>query len=808
MQRWTQILLKVIALLVGLIFIAYIALAAYVNFNKKSLLASISKELNSNLNGTMSIESMDPAFLSGFPGVSISLNNVTIRDSLWKRHKHTLLTARHFEISVNALALITKTIRINKLKIRDAAVDLFTDSTGYSNTSVFKKKGAGRDEEETQGGSSTEIRDFDLENVQFVLDNRLGNKLFRISVDNLKGKIDYSFSGWKADTRVKILINDLAFNTQKGSFLKGKEMKGRFLASYDEKTGVISLSPEKISIGDDDFRIGGTFQTFETPAAFKINISADKILWKRAAALLADNIAAKLNRVDLKKPFSVSAVIAGNMGRGSKPSVDVACTVRDNILSSPGGIVEKCSFNGFFTNHSIKGRGYSDPNSQVRLYHFTGSYSGIPFAMDTVLIDNLKKPVASGTFKSKFAINALNRALGNELLKFNNGIANVSLKYKADIIDFKLRKPTISGTIDVKDADVEYVPRRLSFKNSSVGIHFSGNDLYLRNIRIQSGESIVHMEGSVKNFMNLYYTAPEKIIFNWQIRSPRVNLGEFIGFLAARKRIARVERKKGQGDFVHQLNTVLEKSRVNMHMQVDRVIYHKFTATDARADLALSERGIEMQNISLKHAGGSLGIKGFISQQEKFNHFTLNARVANVGISGFFYSFEDFGMTSLTSKNLRGYLFSKAAISGSITDAGKIVPRSLKGDVVFDLRKGALVSFEPIKGVGKFAFPFRNLDSITFSNLNGKFDIMGEKIRINPMMISSSVLNMNVAGIYSMTTGTSIALDVPLRNPKKDEEITDKQEIKERRMKGIVLHILASDGEDGKIKFSWNKNHD
>lgn len=75
-------------------------------------------------------------------------------------------------------------------------------------------------------------------------------------------------------------------------------------------------------------------------------------------------------------------------------------------------------------------------------------------------------------------------------------------------------------------------------------------------------------------------------------------------------------------------------------------------------------------------------------------------------------------------------------------------------------------------------------------------------------MINSSILNMNVAGIYSFVKGTNIALDVPLRNPKNDENITDKQEIKERRMRGIVLHILASDGNDGKIKFGWNSNHD
>jgi len=32
----------------------------------------------------------------------------------------------------------------------------------------------------------------------------------------------------------------------------------------------------------------------------------------------------------------------------------------------------------------------------------------------------------------------------------------------------------------------------------------------LKNIRLQSGRSVITMEGRVDNFMNLYYTAPEK----------------------------------------------------------------------------------------------------------------------------------------------------------------------------------------------------------------------------------------------------------------------------------------------------------
>ncbi|MBE7178329.1 MAG: AsmA family protein, partial [Mucilaginibacter polytrichastri] len=196
-----------------------------------------------------------------------------------------------------------------------------------------------------------------------------------------------------------------------------------------------------------------------------------------------------------------------------------------------------------------------------------------------------------------------------------------------------------------------------------------------------------------------------------------------------------------------------------------------------------------------------LDLTGSVDQQGVNNQFNLNAQVSNVNISKFFYSFDNFGIDGLSYKNLRGNFFSKINASGAITDAGKLVSRSMKGVVTFDLKNGALVNYPPFVSVSKFALRGRGLDNVTFSNLNGRFDIDREKINISPMKISSSAINMDVTGVYSLGKGTNISIDVPLRNPKKDAKITDEQERKERRMKGLVLHLVAKDGDDGKIHF-------
>ena len=157
--------------------------------------------------------------------------------------------------------------------------------------------------------------------------------------------------------------------------------------------------------------------------------------------------------------------------------------------------------------------------------------------------------------------------------------------------------------------------------------------------------------------------------------------------------------------------------------------------------------------------------------------------------------------------NIKGFLSASASLKGTLLSGGQLKTNSLSGAAKFDVSQGALVDFEPIKNIGKFAFPFRDVNNIVFRDLSGNFKINGDLVDVNDLKVSSNVLNLDVNGVYSFNRGTNLALTVPLRNPKKDEFITDKTERAEKRNKGIVLHLLAVD-VDGKIKIRWNKNHE
>jgi len=805
MARWLKVSLKIVAALFILVILTWLAGAFYISRNKKEILNSVLFQLNKNLNGKITAAGMEPTLLKGFPGVSISLNNVSLKDSLWAKHRHDLLKAQDIDVSLNVMSLIFGSVNINQITLNNASIYIYTDSAGYSNTSIFKTKATAEKKSGSKSSSDFAVKKIDFNKVNLIVDNKKRFKLFDFNIDQIQGRLNYPDSGWTGKIKLKTLVNSFAFNTRKGSFLKNKVLSGTLSAHYSKDLDAVILDPEVINIGENPFKIGAKIDLAKS--GFDLSIAVDQILFKDVALLLSPNISSKLLKFGIDKPIDIRGnIIDDGSGKYGDPLIKVGIKVRDNVVSIPAGKLTSTNFDGSFTNQDTVGGIIGDENSAIKFYKLTAKYYNAPLKIDTFTVTNLSRPIATGLVTSQFPLSNLNNSLGTNDFEFKNGTANLRLYCKADIDNFRFTKPVVSGKIQVADADILYIPRKLHLVKSALNINFNQNDLSIQNGHFQLGRSILNVDCSIANFANLYYTDPDKILVNLKMHSPQLYLNEFLPFLGPRSAKKKPKSNNSIKTASKELSNVLEVSKMNIRLTVDKAIYDKFTAKNLDADISLRGEGIYFNKISVAHAGGQLSLNGNIIQEATSNTFKINSKISHVSVSDFFYSFDNFGQGSITNKNLKGYLSSLVNINGRISHTGKIIPRSISGKVVFNLKNAALVNFEPLEKVGKLAFANRNLSDIRINNLDGILNIRGDKIDISPMQINSSVLNLNVKGIYGLTSGTNIAMDIPLRNPKGDETLDRKQK-REARMRGIVLHLKAYD-EKGELKVKWNKDHD
>ena len=777
-------------------------LAIYFDTNKTEIVAQINAEINDNIKGTIHIGDIKYKFLKGFPNMTLALNQVELKDSLWAIHKRTLLKAEQIEIRIGLWSLLINEVNIDKIEIQKATLYLFKGKNGIVNTDVFRPKPKGN---KSESATTSSINEISLSQVHFISENQLGNKLFDFDVISLKSKIKHEQDNWNTNLHVKMLAKSMAFNTKRGTFIRDKILEGILVVDFSNEKNQISVRTENLEIGNDLFDIKAHFSLDKNKSPFDIAIKTT-ILWQDASALMSENISSRISRFDLKKPIEVGCTIIGDMNAIGDPEIVVKTKISDNELQIPDGIITNCTFDASFTNNYIKGNGCNDVNSTVTLANFSGAYKTIPFTIPMGMISNFEKTIAAGSFKSDFNVALLNEMINKDFMRFSNGQAKVNLDFKFDIVNLEIQKPLFTGDVTVKNATVNYGPRNLTFLKTDIELDFTEEALLIKKINFKDRRNTVFMEGKIDNFLTLFYENPEKMLVNWDIYAPYLDVKQFLGVIT-KSRQKSPKKKNKTDDFSDRLYSVIDKCRVVLNLKADKMVYSKLQATNAKATVLLANNKLIVKNGWVQSSGGTISFDGQLVPKADDFLLESNAKINRVDIARFLTSLNNFGIQSFKPKNIKGFLSASASLTGKLLSGGQLKTNSLAGVAKFDVIKGALIDFEPIQKVGKFAFPFRDVDNIMFRDLSGNFKINGDLINVSNLKVSSSVLNLDVNGVYSFNRGTNLALTIPLRNPKRDEKITNKIERAERRNNGIVLHLLAVD-EAGKIKIKWNKKHE
>ncbi|WP_298735289.1 AsmA-like C-terminal region-containing protein [uncultured Chitinophaga sp.] len=798
--RWLRICVIAGCALLGLVIVLWLALALYIHLNRETFLRQITDRLNQRLHGTLTIQEMNPSLLRSFPHVSIELETLQLKDSLWQQHRHLLLDVKRIFVKVNTFTLLRRRMDIREITMEDGTIYLYTNASGYTNATVFSGK---EQKKEGSSGKDADIGKLSLRNMELVLDNQQKNKRFHFTIRRMDGRVDASDKALQFDVQTRLLVNSFSFNTLRGSYLRNQELETTLTFNFNKQQKKLSIPAQRFSIGGQSVTLSATFDFGHDPAAFAINIGAVNMPYHHATSLLLPHLQQKLDSIDLQQPLDVQAMIKGHMRPHDTPDVRVKWHTENNILVTKAGQWDSCGFNGNFTNELIPGYGHHDANSAVRIYQLHARWSGVPLNADTIQVLNLKHPELMGRFRSAFPLQQLNELTGNTY-EFQGGTATANLFYKGSILAGDSLTPYLDGDIAIRNGSFTYLPRNLQFRDCNATIQFSGQDLFFHQVMVKSVKSTLQMEGSMRNIVGLFFKAPEKIQLDWDIRSPMIDLDEFRFFLAPRKTSRHKTSKAAAGAasrkarrLARQLEIVMESCNVNMRIAVDKLNYRRFDAAQVMAAVSLTQSDILLQQVSLAHAGGSLRLNGAVHPQGNNNRFKLNGSINNVHIDQLFYAFENFGMQSLTSRNLKGILSARANINGNLHDNGQLAPGSMYGELSFDLKQGALVHFAPLEDIGTFFFRKRNLSNITFDNLSNTLQLKGNKIIIPPMQISSSAIMMDVSGVYGMPRGTDIYLEVPLRNPEK---------IAKKGKRGFTLHLRATDdNKEGKVKIKLGK---
>ena len=785
------------SLLVFLLLLTWLGTLIYLSSHKKSIISTIESELQKRTNAEISIGDIDISLFKTFPLVSIEFQEVTLRDSLWIHHHHDLLHAKKIFAGISMGSLISGHLQIRKLIIANADIYLFTDSNGYRNVDIFRKRPDG-----SQKSEIWEWPELTLSDVDFVVEKKDRNKYYHFGIEKFNCVPETEDKKIHLHSNLLAIVHNLEFNRESGSFLKEKPVTGKFMMDFFPATKLLQCMDIHLQINGHAFSLDGKFFTDVVPLPFLLKLRCNEIDYTEAESLLTPRIQAKLNFYGSTGPLKLVALIDGTNTDFREPVISVRASTTRSNLAIPAGIFSAASFEGEFKNQADRKLPPGDENSTIEARNFRADWQQVPIRSSRILITNLLKPQLTCDIRSDLNLDLLNSLSGSQTMKFIKGKGKIDVVFKSPLAANDSAETSLNGTLQIDSASIEYLPRHFELKELNAMLRFTDENLLVESLRATRGSTQLKMSGAIKNFLGLLYRNPDKLVLDWTISSPRIHLEDFTGFISKEENsVAAKTVKAGFAKTAQALDKMLRGSRVNLRLRTNEISYRSFLATDFSAHAGLEENSISLDQVSFSHAGGHILFDGNLQQRGTENPFTMHAVLQNVELPGLFSAFHSFGQNAIQEKNIAGKINAEVKIDGSLTDKAAWIRQALKGTIDFSILNGELINFEPMQQISASAFHGRDFSHVKFAELKDNIQVNGTGFQFGKMEIRSNVLSMFVEGIYDLKKGADMSIRFPVSNLKAKDGNTIPVNTGKA---GLSVRLHAKTGEDGKLKLTWD----
>ena len=787
----------------SVLVVVYTFVFIYVSVNKKKIIKQVTEEIGKKLSGNVAIGDVELSFLSNFPAVSVELHNVQITDTMYAQHHHAFFTGEKVFVIVGVVDMLRKKSFINGFRIDKGSFYLYTDTSGYTNKYLFHPKHDSSAEAQGNKGRN-ELRKILLNDVHIIDEDKQRNKLHDIVVNKLKLDLeDKDDATFLFSAEADMLVNSLAFNLERGSFIKGKKFSGNFDMNYDKKGKQLQFDSVNIKLDGQPFNVTARFDMAGDNRQFSMRVHAHNIGYPFAKTLLTQKISTALSIVDVDKPVEVTADLIGPL-KGGDPLITVNFSTQKTRLKTQFIDFDDASFKGFYTNEVVAGLPRKDPNSKVIITDFSATWNDLPVNSDKIEIMNLLQPVLTCDLRSHFALTKLNDIIGSNSIQLRSGDGTANITYKGPVEKNNNTNSFVNGVISFKNGTVLYRPRDVELKNVNGRLVFKSSDVFIENLQCEVLNNKVVMDGKALNLLTLIDAEPNKVNIDWNIYSPSLNLNAFTFLLKARKKIVvdKPSTKQKLVKMAGKIDQVLDQGSLVVNLKAGKLIYKMFHATNAMANVSLLQDRYIINNLSMEHAGGKMEMSGsLIAQSSNRHQGKVNVSLQNVDVSKTLEAFNNFGQDGITAQSIAGKINAKVDASLAIDDEGRTYPGTLEGVVDFSLKDGALNNYEPVKKMQNFLFKNRDFDNIRFAELKDRFEIKNGDVKINRMEIQSSVMSMFVEGIFSTKGNTDISIQVPLSNIHRPDADFNPVNIGTDKKPGKSIYLRGRPGPDGNIKF-------
>lgn len=791
------------------VFTGVMLMAAFavLTIYKEEVLAKVNEKLAESFSGEIKIADYHVTLLRRFPHLTVSLDDIHLRDPGFDRHKRDFLHAKTVRVNISVTALLTGEVHIRSIDVNEGEIFVFRSKSGYTNTQLFRNPRGTRRASETQL-AAVELHQVNLKNVNLLYQDSLGGKHLGLFCDLASLAVSASNDTLRIESSGKVKFLGLTFNPQKGAFLRDIDAQIAVNMGLDSTMSNLRIYPSTVSFHKTAATLAGNFQ-LDSLKQFALRITSDNADHNEALNIVHDTLAHKLSAFTVDVPIAVAVDIQGRMLSGVKPAVDVSFSFSEGNASAGKITAQRVTLRGAFNNHVNTDVPNNDNNARLDIQQLKAIIEGLPVEASLTLTD-MTDPSLYLNAVFDTPLRDLNDNMDSTRIHFKKGhfrsVFTYSGKLKEYLDDSKTEyEGKLSGQATVRDGSLTYNGRQLRLDKVNATFDFDEKVFTISSLSGSVNGSTVSVTGQVTDLIPFFVNPRTTGKVKLAVVSPGVDITGITKPGKSSRRATKEKKRKSReriADIVDGLNESLD---FDVNLSIARFTSGNFKADRLAGRLLLANNKLEIKDLRMTFGGGNVVLNSQVRDVDNpISPISIRATASDVGLKDFFAAFNNFKQKTFTHDKVDGHLTMDIDIQSAINNRIELQLDRLRGETSFAIKGLRLTKFEPIQRLSNFLMKGRDFSDVSFNDIHSAIGMHGSKMNVRRMEVESTVITMFIEGTYDLGDSTDLAVQVPLSNLKKRNQEIAPENIGTDARVGPSVFLRVRTDKDGKTVITYD----
>jgi len=694
-------------------------------------------ELNKQLNTEIIVDGKDIDFtvIKNFPYASVDFKNVKALEAFDRKNqapqkKDTLFSAGTISLQFNILDIFKQNYRIKKMELEDVDLKVRIDKFGNDNYHFWKES-----TDTTNTSFAFSLEEIILKKIQVSFKNFKAKQNIDFLIE--KSKLSGNFSDEKYDLKT---TSDLFVNVIKvdsTNFMRKKNVRLEIDLNVDNTLPSYKIKNGKIKIEELLFEVVGNVINSNKEPIVNLGIKGKDMNIKSVLSLIPAKYKGAINDYESDGEFYFDAIIQGVFSSKQVPQITADFGIKNADITQ---IKDNIKLHGVnLKGHYFNGNKNTNEPSLLTLIPFSAFTNEGSLAGELTL-KNLANPSFYGKLKADLNLENVQKFIKIDTVESLTGKITVDATFSGDksgISSGKYENITTTGDLKITDMNLRIKNYSLDFVGVNGDFKFHNSDLVVNVLSGKASSSDFELKGFFRNIVGFAIKENQSIAIEASLKSDNINLNELL---------SNKETEGKGGKYKLKFSEFID---VNLNSEIQHLVFRKFDATNIHGVIKIKDKKMVVDPIVLSTMNGTISTSGLIDGTDSTKLLiTCFSDVNKINITKMFESFENFGQTAVTDKNLKGIATAKIQFASILSPELKMDLDKLYVGVEMTIENGEMNNVEAMKSLSRF-IELKDLENIKFSTLKNQIEIKNQVITIPKMEVKSNAINVTASGTHT-----------------------------------------------------------